>query len=73
MTRFQRRVGEWNDGVLKVTLFATWPNSHIVDIQSIFCKGFVGEGAVKEPDHDFIRVQVLEDINCMLHLIHQLG
>ena len=58
--------------ILKVTLFSTWPGSHIVDIQSIFCKSFVGGGAVKEPDCDFIGMQMHKDIDCMLHLIYQL-
>ena len=58
--------------ILKVTLFSTWPDSYIVDIQSIFCKSFVGGGAVKEPDCDFIGMQMHKDIDCMLHLIHQL-
>jgi hypothetical protein len=41
-TGFWRRVIEWDDGVSKVTLFAAWLNSHIVDVQSILCKAFVG-------------------------------
>ena len=53
-------------------LFAAWINIHVINIQCVQCKPFVCRQAIEKPDGHFPGMGMLENIDSMLYLFHEL-
>src|SRR5712691_12686531 len=66
-------VAERDYHIAQLPLLLSMAHIHIVDIEGVFGEALVCGGSVKDKDRNMIWMCVLEDLDCVLELIDQLG
>ena len=71
--RFGFWVTEWDRCVTQLPLLLSMAHIYIVDIEGIFSEALMCRELVKDEDCNQIWMCVLEDLDCVLEVLNQLG